>query len=282
MKPVSFILAISLCANVLAATHLGGDLTTAVLEPSGNPYFAEQDVVVPAGKMVTIKAGCVLLFKNFTGLRVDGTLTVDGASGKPVVFTSVNDGDYNPNSEQLPNSFDWNGIIVNRDCSATLKNFVLKYSVYGIKSQNPGVQIENGLFNQNGQFHFTINDKVQDVKDNLPFSFNTAKTAAADQETKSSTGTPQTSEKKNSTGKIALRYTCLGVGLIGAGVGVVYAIQAAASNKKWNDIAAQQPNDGGVAFNNAKSQYNQNLAISIITGSIGVLGLVGFGITFAF
>jgi hypothetical protein len=55
---------------------------------------------------------CAFLFKPFTGMIVDGSLKAEGTLQNPVVFTTVNDGKYNPNSRQLPNPFDWNGIQV--------------------------------------------------------------------------------------------------------------------------------------------------------------------------
>ena len=156
-----------------AETRLSGEIHSSTLTASGNPYIVDKDISVPAGKQLTVKEGCVFLFNGFTGLAVLGDMSVEGTTDKPVIFTSINDGDFNPKSAQLPNPFDWNGIIVTRESgSVHIQNFQLRYSVYGIKSQNTLMTIQNGVFRQNGQFHFTMDDKIQYVQDNIPYSYN--------------------------------------------------------------------------------------------------------------
>jgi hypothetical protein len=290
MKKAICLALISLAVSAVAETHITSNIEGINLDATGNPYFVEQDIIVPAGKTVTIKEGCVFLFKNFTGLRVDGKLTVEGSSARPVVFSSVNDGDQNPNAEQLPNSFDWNGIVVSRECTgAYFKNFQIKFSVYGIKSQNPNIQIENGIFSQNGQFNFTINEKVQAVTDNVPFSFNANgagepvqnKTIKSDGKPGGEKGTGE--KEKPSLGKQVLRYSCLGVGIIGIGVGAFFAIKTGQSSQEMKKYDVSQ---GGIANNEkwtqAKNSYTGNSAGAIVSFSLGGLSLIGFGLTFAF
>jgi hypothetical protein len=52
-----------------------------------------------------------------------------------------------------------------------LSNFVLEYSVYGVKSQKEEFIISNGTFTRNGQFHVTVNDAIKNVVDDIPFNF---------------------------------------------------------------------------------------------------------------
>jgi hypothetical protein len=142
-------------------------------EPSGNPYIITETIVVQKGKKTIIKPGCVFLFKPFSGLEVQGSMVVNGIQNEPVVFTSANDGKYNPKAAQIANPFDWNGINVgNNGQEVRFANFVLAYSIFGIKSQTEEIAIENGIFRQNGQFHFTINDGIKPVQEDIPFSFN--------------------------------------------------------------------------------------------------------------
>ncbi|MCX7727343.1 MAG: hypothetical protein N2053_10910, partial [Chitinispirillaceae bacterium] len=184
---------------VFGETHISGDISGMNFDPSGNPYIVEQDILVPSTGKVFIKNGCVFLFKPFTTFTVQGKLMVDGTLESPVVFSSINDGKYNPASEQLPNPFDWNGIFVTRESSTvSLKNFTLGYSVYGIKSQNPNIEIENGIFFQNGQYHFTINDKIQPVQDRIPFTYKVKEPTVPDKDTQAT--------KKTSNGKICFGF----------------------------------------------------------------------------
>jgi hypothetical protein len=292
----SLILSIAMLSclfSVHAETHISGDIRTATLDATGNPYIVDQDVVVPAGKHLTIKEGCVLLFKGFTGINVFGQLTVAGTAKQPVVFTSINDGDFNAKSEQLPNPFDWNGILIARESNGTsLQNFQLRYSVYGIKSQNPGVTIQSGIFRQNGQFHFTINDKIQYVQDNISFSYTGSETGAApspnagkesESQASSSSVSSGTKQPASNTKKI-IRFTSLGVGAIGIVVGTVFIAQYVSTFNELNNWEANHPK-----LSNSQAEYdatvkkNRSQQIGAWVGyGLGVIGLTGFTLTFVF
>jgi len=277
-----------------AETHISGDIRTATLEATGNPYIVDQDVVVPAGKHLTIKEGCVLLFKGFTGINVFGQLTVSGSAKQPVIFTSINDGDFNPRSEQLPNPFDWNGVLIARESSGTsLQNFQLRYSVYGIKSQNPGVTIQSGIFRQNGQFHFTINDKIQYVQDNISFSYSgteagavTPQAAAKESEssTNSSSASSSTAKTPVSNTKLIIRYSSLGVGVVGIIVGSVFLAQYNSSFNALNDWPQNHKDlSGSQAEYDATVSKNRSQRAGTWVGyGLGVIGLTGFVLTFVF
>jgi hypothetical protein len=156
----------------LSQTTLSGNIGGLTLEASGNPYLVTENLTIPEGKRLIIKQDCVILFKSFTGLIVNGALVVEGTLDKPVIFTSENDDRYNPQSTQLPNPFDWNGILISPQASnVKLSNFVLEYSVYGVKSQKDEFIINNGTFSRNGQFHVTVGDQIENVVEDIPFNF---------------------------------------------------------------------------------------------------------------
>lgn len=275
--------------GVHAETHISGDIRTATIDATGNPYIVDQDVVVPSGKRLTIKEGCVLLFKGFTGINVMGQLTVAGTAKQPVVFTSINDGDFNTKSEQLPNPFDWNGILIARESNgSTLQNFQLRYSVYGVKSQNTNVTIQSGIFRQNGQFHFTINDKIQYVQDNISFSYSgnepekTQQASGAKSGDEAKVSAPQA--QKTSSGKLILRYSSLGVGVIGIIVGSVFVAQYASSFNELNNWPSNHSNlSASQADYNATVSKNHSQQVGAWVGyGLGVLGLTAFTLTFVF
>ncbi len=206
--------------------HIKGDISTVTFDTLNNPYTVDDDLFVPEEKKAVIPAGVVFLFQPYTGIIVKGSLSIEGTSDRPVVFTSINNSKYNPQSGQLPNPFDWNGLLITKESSKVImKNFHLNYSVYGIKSQNPNIVIENGLFWQNGQFHFTINDKIQFVQDNIPFSYNNMDSG--------SVVTGDNSTKKPSSAHISpLAVTSIisGSACIAAGVvGITQVIKASAN-----------------------------------------------------
>ncbi len=153
-------------------TSLSGDLSNYPLDAVNNPFIIEKDIEVPSGKRVIINEGCVFLFKQFTGLNVSGSLIVKGTPSRPVIFTTINDSVYSHFAGQVANPFDWNGITIDKNAGEVAFNeFKLMYSVYGIKSQRRDLIIKNGRFASNGQFHFTIFDKIQYVQENMSFSY---------------------------------------------------------------------------------------------------------------
>jgi hypothetical protein len=252
------------------------------LDESGNPFIVEQDIIVPNGQKVAIKEGCIFLFNPFTGLQVQGELKVEGTQEKPVIFTSIYD-TYNKESPQLPNPFDWNGILVARESgTVSFVNFELEYSVYGIKSQNPGIKIQNGIFKQNGQFHFTLMDKIQFVQDNISYTFNQQESdpGNAGVAGKESGGSKAGGAKSTSRGVKVFRFTSLGIGAAGLLVGAVFGAQAPGD---WNDMevasAKQSVNN---QYKTAESNFYKHVTIASVGGGLFVLGMACFGISFAF
>jgi len=162
------------CISAFSQTTSTGNISGMTFKPSGNPWIVKENVFIENGSKTVIKPGCVFLFKPFSGIIVQGSLAVEGNTGAPVVFTSINDSACNEASTQQAEPFDWNGILIERTAEMVkMTNFILSYSVYGLKSKKEDVVLERGIFRQNGQFHFTINDKIQEVESNLPFSYST-------------------------------------------------------------------------------------------------------------
>jgi hypothetical protein len=287
-KVLLSIIVLSCLFSIGAETHISGDIRTATLDATGNPYIIDQDIVVPVGKRLTIKEGCVLLFKGFTGINVFGQLTVSGTTKQAVIFTSINDGDFNTKSEQLPNPFDWNGILIARESTgSSLQNFQLRYSVYGIKSQNPNVTIQGGIFRQNGQFHFTINDKIQYVQDNLSYSYKgteggaDASSNAVKESQGNAAASAASSEAKQpvSNSKLVWRYASLGVGVVGIVAGTVCLIQR---NKALSDRDNRNVTTSSTMWDDLNSRANGLTAGTIISYALGAIGLTGFTLTFVF
>jgi len=173
-KFVPFI-TIIFCTTTFSQTTITGDISGMTFKPSGNPWIVKENVFIEDGSKTVIKPGCIFLFKPFTGIIVQGSLEVEGQPEMPVVFTSINDSLYNEASTRKPEPFDWNGITVEKTAeNVKMTDFVLSYSVYGLKSKKDIILLERGIFRRNGQFNFTINEKMQEVETNVPFSYNTS------------------------------------------------------------------------------------------------------------
>ncbi len=159
-----------------AQTNITGDIGGQLFEKEGSPYIVDGDVVVPEGQEVVVKEGVVFLFNSFAGINVYGDLYVEGTEEEPVLFTSVNDAAGNPASEKLAQAFDWNGIKIDRNAGEVkFRNFKVMYSVYGIKSGKENIVLFNGVFKDNGQFHFTINDEIQMVEERIYYTYGVKK-----------------------------------------------------------------------------------------------------------
>jgi hypothetical protein len=241
-----------------AETHIFNDIGDKTFDETANPIIVDQEVTIGIGKKVVFKEGCVLVFKAFTGLTVKGSLIVEGSPAKPVVFTSINDAKYNPQAEQLPNPFDWNGIQIPREAGEIkMRNFQLMYSVFGIKSQKDDITIQNGLFQQNGQFHLTVNDKILFVQDNISYSYNTVDSTAVNPK-------PDGAQKKKKSPKAIAAAALAVVGVAACGVGAYYYLYDA--EKKYDTYMTE---DGKNTYSEYESSYQQ-----------GIAGFVGAGVAF--
>jgi hypothetical protein len=172
MKKSIFILFLNFF-TITAQTPLSGAVENLVaLSIDKSPYIIEDNLTIKETGRLTIEKGCVLLFKPFTGIIVDGSLIAEGTLSEPVVFTTVNDNKFNKKSDVLPNPFDWNGLLITEKAkNVRLSNFILAYSVYGIRSMKVELAITNGSFKNNGQFHMAVNEKIQPISDSIPYYY---------------------------------------------------------------------------------------------------------------
>ena len=155
-----------------AKTELSGSFSAMAMSADANPIIVKEDLIIPKNGRMIINKGCKLFFKPFTGIIVEGSLSIEGTTDEPVLFTSINDSLSPEKTDQKANPFDWNGILITKQAQdIALRNCIVKYSVYGLKSQNANMIIDNGIFKGNGQFNCTINDKILPVYDNLAYSY---------------------------------------------------------------------------------------------------------------
>jgi hypothetical protein len=161
-----------LSLSIFAQDSLSGDIGGMTFEPSKGPFVIKDNITVQNGKSTVIKAGCVFLFRQFTGIIVNGNLSVGGTPESSVVFTSVSDDKYSKETKDTAKPFDWNGIYIAALAgNVRFSNFNLSYSVFGIKAQKEDIVLKDALFKANGQFHLTIKDKIQAVTDGVPFNY---------------------------------------------------------------------------------------------------------------
>jgi len=257
---------------------LVGDLPKALSAEKG-PYLVTSDIYVPAGKTVSVQAGTVFLFKNFTGLHVQGTLAIKGSAEKPVIFTSENDRRFNPAASLNPNPYDWNGIFIHDDAIGTdLQNFEIGYSVYGINSLTKFIRIASGVFHDNGRANLTIEGLPQTVTAaGGPFSYSlSVKNASVDGVPVKILSDPE-AVKRNT-----LRIGGLAVFLTSCALDAIFAIQTNSWQKQMNVISKDLYSYEKTDFVNAQAGRNKNIAGVAVTSTLALIGAAGFSLSFRY
>ncbi len=252
-------------------------LLTSDVKPGAGPFIVAGDLYVPPGTTVKIAKGTVFLFENFVGLHVQGTLLSQGTPSDPIIFTSKNDRAWNPAAPVEAAPFDWNGIDIEESAIGTeLLECVIRYSVYGIKSQTGHFRLKNVYFAFNGKAGLTIKG-VQKKIDTQPYSYGAPETVLI----------PKfTSPKKNSRFRATIRYTGLALAITGCATGSWALSEYPKAKKKFNEI--NTPDSEGVLlytssdWNAAKRTRDRDLALLIIGWGVCVIGATGFVVTFTF
>lgn len=253
-----------------------------VLENKGKPYLVTSDIEVPFGKTVTIEAGVTLLFQNFTGFQVQGQLIAEGTKENPIIFTSEFDGKYHPDTTQIANPFDWNGIYIHKDAFGSRFKFSkILYSVYGVKSDTRLIRLDPCVFNGNGKANLTLVDSIIVVTDNKPFTF-VLSTRDAQNEgiTIKLVEDPQSKKR---------RFFRLGGGLdflAGAALGAYGYYRYRDSSEEFEFLQSDDIENTGVNSNSlykeAEKSRNGDIAMIVAGAAVAALGAVGFTLSFTF
>jgi hypothetical protein len=259
---------------------LAGPLPKTVQAEKG-PYLVVADLEVPAGRQVTIEPGTVFLFKNFTGLHVQGRLVAEGTENRPIVFTSEYDRDYNPASDMYPNPYDWNGIYIHKDAIGTSMAYCrLSFSVYGIISETKFIRIISGVFTNNGKTNLVIEGE-EHLAGQDAYTYELAlKDATVD-------GVPINILKDPAAPKRnTLRYSGLAAFLGGCTLGVYNTFQWRNSERKledlsstdWNNLVSHTSSD----WQEARSERNVDRILTIAGYGLTIIGAAGFSWSFTF
>jgi hypothetical protein len=260
---------------------IAGELPSYVKAQS-RPYLVVGPLDVPQDKTVTIEKGTVFVFRNFTGLHVEGKLIAMGTKQDPIVFTSENDQSVNSSTTLLPNPFDWDGVYIHANAIGTiLSNCSVSYSVFGIVSETKFIKLDPVTLLYNGKTNLVIEGKEFAVS-SAPYSYVlSVKDVRA-------TGVPITLftdplVKKRNT----LRYCGLGAFVVGSAVGGYYGSQW---YKNQRDLSAMSSDDPQVLRNypnqnvwdQTRSKRNTSMAKTWAGAIVGVLGIIGVWWSFTF
>jgi hypothetical protein len=259
--------------------ELAGDLPK-VLTVDKSPYLVVADVYVPAGKIVHIEPGTIILFKNFTSLHIRGMLIARGTSLRTIVFTSENDHQYNPSIALNPTPYDWNGIYIHKDGVGTeLENVHVTYSVKGIVSETKFFKIAGGIFSENGRSNLSIEGEEVVVVPLVPFAHDVSiKDATVN-------GVPvKILRDPEAPRRNFFRYSgaglCIGSAVF-AGVFGYQWYRAEKEYEKASSLGHEIPN-GYELVENAKSDRHQNMNLTIGGGALFFVGSISFVYSYSF
>jgi hypothetical protein len=252
------------------------------IEAAKGPYVVTTDILVPQGKTVIIEPGTVLLFRNFTGLKVQGTLLARGTTEKPIVFTSINDKQFNPTSQLDAAPYDWNGIYIYEDGVGSYFSYcAIYYSVYGINAMTKYIRIGPSIFSSNGRSNLTLEGAEQPVVENKPFEYSLSVKDATTE------GVPLTILRDpNATKRGVIRFSGLGVCAAGLVMGAILTNQFSSSSKVFSDISSSSP-ENLAAGSTSAWERKRSAALwdrfLLLTGyTLGVAGGIGFAWSFTF
>jgi hypothetical protein len=267
-------------AGALQYDTLGGPLPTLV-RARATPYYVVSDIEVPAGKVVTIEPGAVFLFKNFTGLHVQGRLIAEGTKSSPIVFTSEYDQDHNRASRMLANPFDWNGIYVHDDALGTsLTHCEILFSVYGLISETKFIRLKPVTFRENGKSSLVIEKREHTiVGDSYTYELST-KDAMVD-------GVPvKILRDPLALRRNAFRYTGLTTFLSGCGFGVYEYLQYRRAKERQNALSSKEFENLRYHDSDEWQSANRNriaaLSLSATGFALGFMGVAGITYSFTF
>ena len=271
-------------------TPISGEMPS-ILKVENSPYIVEADLFISPGETDTIEKGVVLLFNNFTGLHVQGTLYVTGTTEQPVIFTSKNDPFYNPTASIAAAPYDWNGIDIYENAIGTIfENCVVQFSVYGMRSQTEHFQIKNSKFLQNGKSNISIKGNVLTVG-TVPFFYGETLVENRPLENgpavvnKAPTD-PLVLHKDNHTFRNILRYSGVVCALSGIAAGIWRSQELIKRRNEYKKIS--QPSDSNMLnyttkdWVEARKRYKNEVTTTEICGGIAAIGLITFSISFTF
>lgn len=249
---------------------------------NAKPYLVTSDIEVPADQTVSIEPGVVLMFRDFTGLHVQGKLVALGTRKAPIVFTSEFDTTYNKSGDNVPNPFDWNGLYIHSGGIGTSIEFCkVFFSVYGIKSDTKFIRINPAQFRNNGKSDFTLEGKpITTGKE--PYTY------ILDMKDASVDGVPVTilrdpfAPKRNT-----FRYTGLTAALGGAAGAVYFGRQTVQHQNELNFLSKDSDDNIGTsntttAWSSKRDRRNRLLSYTLASGIASLIGLTGLTWTFTF
>jgi hypothetical protein len=241
-------------------------------------YVVSEDIVVREGMTLTFLPGTVVRFEPYAGIVVRGALVCTGEPTAPVVFTSADDRPSSEGPRAQPQPFDWNGIRIERKGRAELAYVKVSYSTYGIEADTSGaLRLREVVFVKNGRSSLVIGGEIVAVEDAKPFGYdrraaNTEPQVAPQPEVPAA-APPR--EHRKGQWKLPVR---IGLGVVAAAGGAMWA------GFHYRAVKSQEEYESAVYPRADEYRRERDRAVGVrnVGAVISGVGVVGFGVTFAF
>lgn len=242
-------------------------------------YVVVKTVTVRKGKTISFAAGSIIRFRPYTGIVVEGSIVCNGEQSSPVVFTSDENRQQQPDRNASPAPFDWNGIELAESAdSCVCANVQISYSTFGIavKGRQAFVKLTNIVFQKNGRDDVAVADSSLSAQDNVPFTYTNAPAApsplAAAQPIPSKKAIPPA---KPFPWKLTAQIGSGAVAAAGLAIGLYGNLDA---NKNYS-ASQSAPYPAADAY---WSKMQTSVMVRNIGYAVALAGAAGLGITFLF
>jgi len=243
-------------------------------------YLVDSTVVVENGKTLVFEPGCVVRFKQYGEIRVEGELVVRGTLDGPIHLTSWK---HRPPSEggTAPAPYDWNGIVLaDSDASLTMTYTRLVYGTIGVTVKAAGavVDIDSCSFDHNGIADIAAGGPEFFAPKGKLFSYHTkprvSGTAVA--VTTTTTATETGGNRRHPRWVPVVRWTACGLAVAGLAAGIAGEYMARSYQQQGNDASS------GADADDFYGKRDAMVAVRTVGYVTGGLGAVGFTVTWFF
>jgi hypothetical protein len=237
-------------------------------------YLVTDDVVIRKGKTMTFLPGTLVLFKKDTRITVEGRLICQGTPKGAITFGKLANDKY---LIPLDSGVDarWDGIFVAESGSVEIRFSDITGSKYGLENNqaNGTIILDTVMFQDNKFQNLKVGGNNICVPEDK-FIFYSSMSSSAQGGLKNAGGS-----KKPVNLKSPLRIGCGALALAGV---VLYAAEfiVAMDYQKKTDAVRNTLNQGKAIDYDKKAHDAANIGNA--AGFIGILGAIGFGVTFFF
>ncbi|MFP4522178.1 MAG: right-handed parallel beta-helix repeat-containing protein [Fibrobacterota bacterium] len=122
-------------------TKINSGILSGRLTKELGPYLITGNVIVPAGKVLTIERGVnIFVGGKYTSIIVYGKIDARGTKNEPIAFRSAG---------KNPKPWDWDRIYLRSPTTSIFENVKISHSNYGIYAENSDVIIKESVFFRN-------------------------------------------------------------------------------------------------------------------------------------